>query len=542
MRKLQMLIPAWLCLCIPFYLSGQIYHETFSGQEGKGASGPMNTTDLSGVDWILDLSEANFKTAGNYIKVVQDNGEYLMEASHLGATVAWISPKINIKGHGTVKATVEILATEAGVSLTPQDFIRAFYILDDNPINLFAVKGNLENDIPGNVTMEQAGLEGKTLQIIIEIKNNQVGDTHRFDNVKVEAFSSPTNCPAINGDKVYISEFHYKGAGTKFIEITGVAGTDLSDYQLIFLNNGPDTSIFNLTGFIPDQIDGFGTVVFYEDAQGFSFESNGKGGLVLYNTLTSKVIYYISYGEENAEFDPQAPIIEGMVPIYAGKEQGHTTDGESIQINGVGFCPGDLLWGGPSPSSPGLLNQSQLLPIELIDFRARLQEDEVWLEWQTVTELNNDYMAVERSGEGKEFKEIGRVTGSGTTTGPRSYRLVDAAPLTGINYYRLRQVDFDGTATYHRVVSVNVPARQLTLQLFPTQARQQVTVRLLGDYDREGLLTVLDIHGRVLRSLPWPAGAVEREIPIQNLAPGTYFVQYQGRQELSGTTLRFVKQ
>ena len=78
MRKLQMLTLAWMCLCIPCYLFGQIYHEHFTGQEGQGAFGPMNAIDLSEVDWTLDLSEVNFEEASQHFKVVEENGEYFV--------------------------------------------------------------------------------------------------------------------------------------------------------------------------------------------------------------------------------------------------------------------------------------------------------------------------------------------------------------------------------------------------------------------------------------------------------------------------------
>src|SRR5690606_7492371 len=86
------------------------------------------------------------------------------------------------------------------------------------------------------------------------------------------------------------------------------------------------------------------------------------------------------------------------------------------------------------------------LPITLTTFTARqLEATKVTLDWTTASEENNDYFAIEYSADGRHFDELGMVRGAGSTTTSQHYSFIHHHPVAGSNYYRLRQVDFDGT-------------------------------------------------------------------------------------------------
>ncbi|MBO2009710.1 T9SS type A sorting domain-containing protein [Hymenobacter negativus] len=104
-------------------------------------------------------------------------------------------------------------------------------------------------------------------------------------------------------------------------------------------------------------------------------------------------------------------------------------------------------------------NISAPLPVELVSFTAEPQGADALLRWTTASEKNNDHFEVEASADGKNFRLIGIVAGHGTTTQASEYQLTDKAiahyaadPV----YYRLRQVDADGTASYSPVRQVRV--------------------------------------------------------------------------------------
>lgn len=94
------------------------------------------------------------------------------------------------------------------------------------------------------------------------------------------------------------------------------------------------------------------------------------------------------------------------------------------------------------------------LPVELLDFQATRYEDHVQLSWSTASETDNDFFDIERSEDGVTFQSIGTVPGQGTSSEVVHYTFDDNAPLSGVTYYRLRQVDNDGSYTYSLVISV----------------------------------------------------------------------------------------
>ncbi|SHJ57694.1 Por secretion system C-terminal sorting domain-containing protein [Hymenobacter daecheongensis DSM 21074] len=118
------------------------------------------------------------------------------------------------------------------------------------------------------------------------------------------------------------------------------------------------------------------------------------------------------------------------------------------------------------------------LPVELTRFTAEAQGADALLQWATASEKNNDRFEVEASADGRTFRRIGTVAGHGTSTQPHEYQLLDkaiaryaASPV----YYRLRQLDHDGTATYSPVRAVGVSSLA-GLALFPNPTRAQATL------------------------------------------------------------------
>ena len=161
------------------------------------------------------------------------------------------------------------------------------------------------------------------------------------------------------------------------------------------------------------------------------------------------------------------------------------------------------------------------LPVELTSFTAAVQDAEIVLHWQTAKEINNDYFRVERSTDGIGFAPIAEVTGSGTTNGPTDYRYVDAAPLAGTNYYRLVQVDYDGTSDIS-------PVRSATLEgggnatVFPNPAGESVTITLTDEV-QEADLQVHDLNGRLV--LRQNFSGWQAELGLGALPGGTYVLR-----------------
>lgn len=104
-----------------------------------------------------------------------------------------------------------------------------------------------------------------------------------------------------------------------------------------------------------------------------------------------------------------------------------------------------------------------LLPITLIKLEATYEENKgIFIEWATINEIDNDYFEIEHSITGDSFKSIGKVEGFGNKESITEYKFLDTEFSEGINYYRLKQVDFDGAFTYSKVLTAT--GKSLTIQ------------------------------------------------------------------------------
>ena len=163
------------------------------------------------------------------------------------------------------------------------------------------------------------------------------------------------------------------------------------------------------------------------------------------------------------------------------------------------------------------------LPVSLTRFTAAAQEPGVRLAWATATEKNNDRFEVQRSADGAGFATIGTVRGQGSSVTPHAYAFVDAAPRPGLNYYRLRQVDFDGTASFSPVVSARgaAPAATAALGIYPNPSAGTLRLRGLPATDAPGRYRLLDLRGRV-RGQGELAGP---SLDVKGLPAGSYLLE-----------------
>ncbi len=339
-------------------------------------------------------------------------------------------------------------------------------------------------------------------------------------------------CPDLGGhDVVFINEIHYENNGEDVdegVEIAGPANYSLEGYELHFYETiAPNEGQFYLALPLYDRIDdeGNGSGALWFPVPGMA---DGSGGIVLYNTISQTIVQFLGYRNSFTAIDGVAAGMTSTLltdPNGGGIfESAAFPAGTSIQMQGTGACPLELYWTMMQPMSPGGLNDNQsVLPIVLLEFTARLYEDRVLLYWQTASEQNNDYMAVERSADGRTFVEIGRVRGAGNSDQPLSYSLWDDSPHKGINYYRLRQVDFDGKTSYSGVVSVWLAGQPGQLSLAPNPAKDQL--QILGlDGKTVTRLEVVNAGGQVM-NIPWNNAASFESLNIGDLSPGLYFIR-----------------
>ena len=107
------------------------------------------------------------------------------------------------------------------------------------------------------------------------------------------------------------------------------------------------------------------------------------------------------------------------------------------------------------------------LPVELVSFDAALAERKVVLNWQTASELNSNYFDVLRSIDGQSWASIGTVPANGSSQVTVDYSLVDASPMKGVSYYRLKQVDLNGDFHLSDIRSINNSSKVNQVKIYP---------------------------------------------------------------------------
>ena len=181
-------------------------------------------------------------------------------------------------------------------------------------------------------------------------------------------------------------------------------------------------------------------------------------------------------------------------------------------------------------------NVANPLPVELVEFTAERQGEDGLLRWATASEKNNDRFEVESSADGRTFRRIGQVQGHGTTAQRHEYRLLDAnlaryqaSPV----YYRLRQVDQDGTETLSPVRTVQVPGAtpKLLAEAFPNPHHTgKLTLRVQALEAGSVTLKVHEATGRVLWQETRAVQAGWNEQPLSRAAElpaGLYLLSVQ---------------
>jgi len=175
--------------------------------------------------------------------------------------------------------------------------------------------------------------------------------------------------------------------------------------------------------------------------------------------------------------------------------------------------------------SVALKNISYPVPVELVAFGASVKDGIVRLSWKTASELNNVGFDIERRSENSTWSKIGFVAGLGTSTAGSEYVYFDKSAAAGKYSYRLRQVDYDGTAEYSGVIEVdlNTPFTFALDQNYPNPFNPVTTVKYQVAEKVLICLKVYDVIGNEVSALV-----------NQEQDAGTYTVRFDAAKTASG--------
>lgn len=172
---------------------------------------------------------------------------------------------------------------------------------------------------------------------------------------------------------------------------------------------------------------------------------------------------------------------------------------------------------------------SNILPVTLLDFSGRSNNDKVELHWRTTSEVNLSHYTVERSTDGRRFERIGRVASNNNGNLQNNYSLADNSPVRGINYYRLAMTDRDASVAYSRTISVNLAnSNAFTIEQVSLSASSSV-VKINVNSNQEQVMNfrVADAAGRIIvaKQLQLQNGLNTISTAIPAINKGIYYIQ-----------------
>jgi hypothetical protein len=137
------------------------------------------------------------------------------------------------------------------------------------------------------------------------------------------------------------------------------------------------------------------------------------------------------------------------------------------------------------------------LPVEFLYFKGRYDAGQCVLTWATATETDCDKFIIERSADGIRYQDLASVPGAGNSLEEKTYTYADAGPTTGFNYYRIRQVDFNGDYAYTNVVALDVTGQHaFGVTAYPTPSKGATpTLSITASEQREVSIRIYDYLG-----------------------------------------------
>lgn len=201
------------------------------------------------------------------------------------------------------------------------------------------------------------------------------------------------------------------------------------------------------------------------------------------------------------------------------------------------FASGTVASNGESPGLPNSVNNAAwiltlqtpcLLPVTYSQPLTGMAEGRKnVLTWETATEMNNSHFEIERVRNlNEEFTVIGAISAAGNSNTAVAYTFVDDQPTNAVNFYRLKQIDFDGGFSYSETVEiVNKTSSEASLEVWPNPVNDKLNIRVVGA--NKGDLYLRDALGRtVWHQLSSNGNAVfEASVEIGDLPQGNYFLQ-----------------
>jgi M6 family metalloprotease-like protein len=172
------------------------------------------------------------------------------------------------------------------------------------------------------------------------------------------------------------------------------------------------------------------------------------------------------------------------------------------------------------------------LPVELISFDGKLEGDKARLFWVTASETNNDYFTVEKSTDGINWTVLGFVDGAGSSNQILNYEFYDYTLVPGIQYYRLKQTDFNGSYGYSEIVNINYLLNDLgEIMLYPNPTDGEFNLFVKCETDEIITVRLMNAVGQLIWEKGLTAG-IKQVFNIEDQPNGVYYLEVKNDQNI----------
>jgi len=511
-----------------------------SGVIGGTTPGERNIISGNELAGIIIAGGGGTQIIGNYIGLAADGVSFITGSSQLYGVYSWI-----IAGSTTIEGNVISGNTLAGIG---------------NVAGSYTIKGNiigLQADGATYVTGNQ-----QTTGIGLGTSGNVIGGTSPNERNIIsgnETYGVYINGILIGNNKI---KGNYIGSDTGLANISGAD----QDYG-IYIANGFSSKIggsaageANVIAF--NTVDGVSIVVGNENLisrnliyntdvpMNKAINLNGAGNTNYPAPVITSVTATDVSGTSNAS---GGDVIELLLSdggcINALQFLGTTTaDGSGLwTISGLSLSPGDTVIAKARDASN---NTSEFcpcaplipLPIELLSFTATPVDNPltpfnkgdnqfVLTEWTTASEINTDFYTIERSQDGINWGFVNIVKAAGNSSISLSYSLTDEEPYTGTSYYRLKQVDINGSYEIYGPVAVRLEGVEIKgveiISIYPNPAIDNIAWQVVSWEDTEVSVKVLDLLGRevIVQKESVQKGLNTFNIDVSGLSSSLYLLQ-----------------
>lgn len=335
----------------------------------------------------------------------------------------------------------------------------------------------------------------------------------------------------LQAQTVFINEMNYAASNTndRGVGIAGPATTDLSGWKIVLYDdNGnayhtesiaPGSSIDNEGGI------GYGEIWYPMPTL---TNTNDKVTAVIIDA-TPAVVQMLTFSSVGSTITALDGAASGTTSEAAPLLQ--ITNTNALQLTGTGASYDDFInttgWTNLVASTAGDVNTAggqtfSALPIELMNFDGQKINQQIQLNWKTATEENNQSFVIERSADDMRFKALGNRIGAGTTTEIQTYHYTDIRPLEGWNYYRLKQIDTNGSFSYSAILSIYYEKGKI-FSVYPNPIRQGHPLQIEGTFDEKITFRIVNLNGQMIKeSIIYPTNTT---IHLPDLPNGVYIYQ-----------------